>query len=84
MYLSSASDDRTVRIFDVGYLMKELEASKQQAPHQKAEKKGSDNQQEVDPDADHESACRLTLVGHTNFVFCVTFNPFSNLLASGS
>jgi WD40 repeat protein len=24
-----------------------------------------------------------TLIGHTNFVFCVNFNPSSNLLVSG-
>jgi COMPASS component SWD3 len=24
-----------------------------------------------------------TLIGHTNFVFCVNFNPNSNLLVSG-
>lgn len=28
--------------------------------------------------------CLKTLHGHTNYVFCINFNPQSNLLASGS
>jgi len=48
-YICSASDDTTIKIWDVttGEMLKTLE-------------------------------------GHTNFVFCVNFNPQSNLIVSGS
>ena len=31
-----------------------------------------------------EGRCVKTLKGHTNYVFCVNFNPQSNLIVSGS
>ena len=31
-----------------------------------------------------QGLCLKTLVGHLNFVFCVNFNPQSNLIVSGS
>ena len=48
-YICSASDDKTIRIWDISL----LEAVK-------------------------------ILKGHTNYVFCVNFNPQSTLIASGS
>ena len=48
-YLASASDDKTLRLWDV-----------------------------------RTGACLRTLVGHTNYVFCCTFNPQGNLLVRDS
>jgi COMPASS component SWD3 len=36
------------------------------------------------PNFSHQGEMLKTLRGHTNFVFCVNFNPQSNLIVSGS
>ena len=65
--LASASDDKTVRLWSV----ESVGLSSLLSPHASCTYLRG------------QGALLKTLIGHTNFVFCVNFNPTSNLLVSG-
>lgn len=69
-YLASASDDTTIRIWDVATVSAGLQ-------------RFADTNMCVTHHLQAKPACKA-LRGHTNYVYCVDFSPRCNILASGS